>query len=229
MIREKQGAELFMRKKSRYGTASQQNPGSLALALNTLLISALLTGILWFGFSRLDYRFHWESIWDYRNNMLKGFLMTIVISCASLLLSTALGVLFGLAQRSRVHMVRIFARIYIEIIRGTPLLVQILIFFYVIANALGINNRYFAGVIVMSIFAGAYLAEIIRAGVESIGETQWETARAIGLTRKQTYRFIILPQVLTRVLPPLAGQFASLIKDSSLLSIIAIKEFTMAA
>jgi polar amino acid transport system permease protein len=81
----------------------------------------------------------------------------------------------------------------------------------------------------MSLFAGAYIAEIIRSGVESIGNTQRETARSIGLTKGQTYRHIIFPQVITRVLPPLAGQFASLIKDSSLLSIIAIKEFTLAA
>ena len=81
----------------------------------------------------------------------------------------------------------------------------------------------------MSLFSGAYISEIIRAGVNSIGATQRETAKSIGLNKYQTYKYIIFPQVITRVLPPLAGQFASLIKDSSLLSIIAIKEFTMAA
>jgi polar amino acid transport system permease protein len=199
------------------------------IILNTFIVVIVLAGLMGFGFSRLQYPFQWENVWNYRVNMFNGFLMTIAISAGSLIFSTLLGVSFGLAQRSRIHILRIFSRFYIEIIRGTPLLVQILIFFYVIANAMGINNRYFAGIAVMSIFAGAYLAEIIRAGVESVGSTQIETARAIGLTKKQTYRFIIFPQVIKRVLPPLAGQFASLIKDSSLLSIIAIKEFTMAA
>ncbi len=198
-------------------------------AVNSLLVFIILSGVMWFGFSRLQYTFIWENVWDYRTSLLDGFFMTVLISLGSLVLSTLLGLFFGLAQRSRVHLLRIFSRFYIEIIRGTPLLVQILIFFYVIANALGVNNRYAAGIVIMSVFSGAYLAEIIRAGVESVGATQLETARAIGLTKTQTYRFVVFPQVFTRVLPPLAGQFASLIKDSSLLSIIAIKEFTLAA
>jgi polar amino acid transport system permease protein len=116
-----------------------------------------------------------------------------------------------------------------ELIRGTPLLVQILIFFYVVADAFGIQNRYIVGVVVLSMFSGAYISEIVRAGIESIGESQLESARAIGFTRPQIYRFVIFPQVVRQVLPPLAGQFASLIKDSSLLSIISVSEFTLNA
>ncbi len=220
--------DLFLRPISP-GSSPRQKDSRGILAFNTLLVVLLLSGLMWFGFSRLQYTFMWDNVWIYRENLVNGFLMTILISLGSLLLSTLLGVFFGLAQRSRIHILRIFSRFYIEIIRGTPLLVQILIFFYVIANAMGVENRYTAGIVVMSIFSGAYLAEIIRAGVDSVGTTQIETAKAIGLTKPQTYRFVIFPQVITRVLPPLAGQFASLIKDSSLLSIIAIKEFTMAA
>ncbi len=219
---------LFLRPKN-WQMDSVKKENVWILSVNVLLVGILLSALMWFGFSRLQYVFMWEHVWYYRINMINGFLMTIVISISSLGLSVLLGIFFGLAQRSRIHMLRIFSRIYIEAIRGTPLLVQILIFFYVIANALGLNNRYVAGILIMSIFSGAYLAEIIRAGVESIGSTQIETARAIGLTKRQTYRFVVFPQVITRVLPPLAGQFASLIKDSSLLSIIAIKEFTLAA
>lgn len=86
-----------------------------------------------------------------------------------------------------------------------------------------------AGVLILSLFSGAYLAEIIRAGIESIPASQLESARAIGFTHLQTYRFVIAPQALRQILPPLAGQFASLIKDSSLLSIIGIGELTLAA
>ena len=114
-------------------------------------------------------------------------------------------------------------------IRGTPLLVQILVFFYVVADAFGVGDRYVVGVLTLSIFSGAYISEIIRAGIESVGESQLESARAIGLTRVQIYRYVVFPQVTRLVLPPLTGQFASLIKDSSLLSIIAVSEFTLNA
>ena len=197
--------------------------------LNILLVLALLTGLFWFGFSRLNIAFHWDTIWRYRVSFVTGFRMTIIISVFSLLLSILIGIFFGLARSFPFVPLRILARFYVEGIRGTPLLVQILIFFYVIANAMGINNRFVAGIVIMSIFSGAYIAEIIRSGVESISESQLETARSLGFSRGQIYRFIIFPQVISRILPPLAGQFASLIKDSSLLSIIAIKEFTMAA
>jgi polar amino acid transport system permease protein len=83
--------------------------------------------------------------------------------------------------------------------------------------------------VVLSLFAGAYIAEIVRAGIESVGASQRESARAIGLTTAQTYRYVIFPQALQQVLPPLAGQFASLVKDSSLLSIIGLAEFTYSA
>ena len=85
------------------------------------------------------------------------------------------------------------------------------------------------GVLILSFFSGAYISEIIRAGIESVGQSQLETAKAIGLTRAQTDRYVVFPQALRLALPPLAGQFVSLIKDSSLLSIIAVNEFTQAA
>ncbi len=193
------------------------------------MVIFLVGALFWFGFSRLGYRFAWESIYDYRMNFLKGYGMTLLISLAALALSLFLGLIFGLGQGSHILLLRYFSRTYIELIRGTPLLVQILIFFYVIANAAGVDNRFVAGILIMSLFSGAYIAEIIRGGVESIAESQLESARAIGLTPRQTYLYVIFPQVITRILPSLAGQLASLIKDSSLLSIIAIKEFTQAA
>lgn len=209
----------------------EDNPilGRGARVLNILLIVLLLGTLFWFGFSRMNYPFYWDTIWRYRISFFSGFWMTIIIALFSLILSALLGLVFGLAQGLPFVPLRILARFYVEGIRGTPLLVQILIFFYVIANAMGINNRFVVGIIIMSIFSGAYIAEIIRGGIESIGESQLETARSLGFSRGQIYRFIIFPQVISRILPSLAGQFASLIKDSSLLSIIAIKEFTMAA
>ncbi|MFM8809437.1 MAG: amino acid ABC transporter permease, partial [Chthoniobacterales bacterium] len=150
-------------------------------------------------------------------------------SLAALALSIALGLLTALTRRSHYPALRWFAAGYVEIVRGTPLLVQLLILFYVVANAIGLQDRYAAGVIILAIFSGAYIAEMIRSGIESVGKSQLESARAIGLTRTQTYRYVIFPQAIRNILPPLAGQAASIIKDSSLLSILGIEEFTLAA
>src|SRR5690606_30097209 len=114
-------------------------------------------------------------------------------------------------------------------IRGTPLLTQILIGYYLIANAVGWDSRFGVGLVILSCFSGAYLSEIFRAGVESIPRSQWLSAKAIGLTPAQTYRHVVIPQAVRRVLPASAGQFANLIKDSSLLFVISMHEFTMQA
>jgi polar amino acid transport system permease protein len=179
-----------------------------------------------FSFHHLAYHLRWESIYPYRWMFLQGWLTTIWISAAALVLSIFAGLCSALAQRSPFLPLHYLAKIYVELVRGTPLLVQILIFFYVVADALGVNNRYLVGVLTLAFFSGAYISEIFRAGIESIGNSQLDSARAIGLTRGQTYRYVIFPQAFRQTLPPLAGQFVSLVKDSSLLSIISISEFT---
>lgn len=171
----------------------------------------------------------WDSVWHYRDVFWKGWGLTISISLISLILSITIGAVVAFCRSSQIIPLRSIAFLYVEIVRGTPLLVQILFFFYVVANAIGLENRLTAGVLILSLFSGAYLAEMIRAGIESIPASQLEAARAIGFTTPQIYRFLIAPQALRQILPPLAGQLASLIKDSSLLSIIGIGEFTLAA
>ena len=191
---------------------------------------ALLTAALFtFAFNQLHYGWNWPAIWAYRQKFVQGWLMTVAISAAALLVSVFIGVVTALARRARFLPLRYAAALYVEAVRGTPLLVQILILFYVVANAVGVENRYVVGVLTLSLFAGAYLAEMVRAGIESIRDSQLESARAIGLTRGQTYRYVIFPQVVRQLIPPLTGQFASIIKDSSLLSIIALNDFTLNA
>ncbi len=180
-------------------------------------------------FTNINYEFQWDSIWEYRKKFIDGFFMTIYISFFALILSLLIGVIFAYGQNSKVIIVRFFSRFYIEIIRGTPLLVQILIFFYVFASNLGFDNRYIVGTVILAMFSGAYVTEIIRAGVKSIDKGQYESAKSLGFTPTQSYMYIIFPQAYKRILPPLTGQFASIIKDSSLLSIISISEFTMNA
>jgi polar amino acid transport system permease protein len=189
----------------------------------------LLSLIFSFAFSRLQYGWDWGAVYSYRQKFVTGWLVTLAISAAALVASLVTGLGAALAQRSLFLPLRYLGKLYIELIRGTPLLVQILVFFYVVADAFGVGNRYAVGILTLALFAGAYISEIIRAGIESIGDSQLESARAIGLTRRQTYRYVIFPQVMRRILPPMAGQFASLIKDSSLLSIIAVNEFTLNA
>ncbi len=103
---------------------------------------------------------------------------------------------------------------------------QIYLFFYIFGTAWGIENRFLAGVFILSIFEGAYIAEIIRGSLISIDESQLESARAVGFTKNQTIAYVIMPQLIARTLPALTGQFASIIKDSSLLSMIAVIELT---
>jgi polar amino acid transport system permease protein len=186
----------------------------------------VISMVFFFSFGRLAYHLRWDSIYQYRALFWRGWFTTIGISAAALVLSLVFGLLSALARRSRLLPLRYLARIYVELVRGTPLLVQILISFYVVADAIGLTNRYLVGILTLAFFSGAYISEIIRAGIESVGASQLESARAIGLTPAQTYRHVIFPQAVRQSLPPLAGQFVSLVKDSSLLSIIAISEFT---
>ena len=197
-------------------------------AVISLLLGAALLAAFCFGIMQA-LSWDWSGVWGYRQVFWSGWLHTIWISAAALALSILLGSLAALANRSRYPALRWFATGYVELVRGTPLLVQLLILFYVVGNAIGLEDRYLAGIIILAVFSGAYIAEMFRAGIESVGKSQLESARAIGLTRVQTYRYVIFPQAIRNVLPPLAGQAASIIKDSSLLSILGIEEFTLAA
>lgn len=195
--------------------------------LNIVIVIFLVLAILNYSFEKLDYPYDWFGIIDkYKHKFLIGFTMTIVISIFSLIASFIVGLFLVLGQKTNFLPIYYFSKGFTEIIRGTPLIVQIYLFYYVIGTAFGIENRYLMGVLIMGIFSGAYVSEIFRAGIESIEKVQFETARALAFTKVQTYRYIVLPQVIKRVMPPLAGQFVSLIKDSSLLSIIAVNEFT---
>ncbi|WP_228146300.1 amino acid ABC transporter permease [Poseidonibacter lekithochrous] len=196
---------------------------------NLLFLAIIVITPIYLMFSNISYNFNWAHVYEYKQKFINGFIMTIIISFFALILSFIIGLFFAYAQNSKVIILRFFSRFYIEIIRGTPLLVQILIFFYVFANNLGFENRYIVGTFILAIFSGAYVSEIIRAAIQSIEKEQFETSLSLGMSNFQMYRYIIFPQAFKRMLPALTGQFASIIKDSSLLSIIAISEFTMNA
>jgi len=154
-----------------------------------------------------------------------GLIVTLWISAAASFFGLIIGLITGLCRVANNVTLRQLSIFYIELIRGTPLLVQIFIFYYFLGTVLDID-RFVAGICALAIFAGAYVAEIIRAGIQSIPKGQMEAARSLGMNVAQAMIHIILPQAFKRVLPPLAGQFISLIKDSSLVSVIAITDLT---
>ena len=154
-----------------------------------------------------------------------GLWVTIWISFVSGFFGLIIGLITGLCRIAKNPTLRGLAVLYIELIRGTPLLVQIFIFYFFIGTVLHLD-RIVAGIGALSLFVGAYTAEIIRAGIQSIPKGQTEAARSLGMSAAETMIHIVLPQAFKRVLPPLAGQFISLIKDSSLVSVIAITDLT---
>jgi polar amino acid transport system permease protein len=169
--------------------------------------------------------------------LLLGLGVTLKVSVYSIFFGIILGLVGGISRMAKNPALKWSAITYVELIRGSPLLVQIFIWYFVLATMFdSILKKYgfpeipalWYGVAALSFFTGAYVTEIVRAGIQSIHRGQIEAARSLGMTGAQTMKHIILPQAMRRILPPLAGQFISLIKDSSLLGIIAIRELTKA-
>lgn len=157
--------------------------------------------------------------------LLTGLWTTMWISAVSSVFGLLIGLIAGLMKISKNYTVRTLAAIYVEVIRGTPLLVQIFIAYFFFGTVFNLD-RNVAGIGALALFAGAYVAEIIRSGIQSIAKGQMEAARSLGMSMPQAMIDVILPQAFKRILPPLSGQFISLIKDSSLVSVIAITDLT---
>lgn len=198
-------------------------------SITSIIFILLFIGLIYAAFFAANQKLDWSSVWAYRELFFKGWLITVGLSIASLFLSLCIGSIAALFSQSKIPALSFLNKLYVEIIRGTPLLVQILFFYYVVAHHIGLENRYIAGIIILSIFNGAYIAEMLRAGIEYVSATQIQSAQAIGLSKSQAYRFVIFPQAIRQIIPSLTGQFASIIKDSSLLSIIGINELTNSA
>ena len=169
--------------------------------------------------------------------LMQGLWLTLKVSVVAIVFGILVGLVAGLARVSANPAFKWTSIAYIELIRGSPLLVQIFIWYFVLGTLINtllakqgltqIPPLWF-GVAALAGFTGAYVAEMVRAGIQSIHRGQTEASRSLGMTYVQSMRRVILPQAMRRILPPLAGQFISLIKDSSLLGIIAIRELTKA-
>lgn len=157
--------------------------------------------------------------------LMRGLWTTLWLSAISSVFALFLGLATGLARVSKNITLRGLAMVYVECIRGTPLLVQIFIAYFFLGTVFNLS-RNVCGVGALALFAGAYVAEIVRAGIQAIPKGQMEASRSLGMTAFQTMKDIVLPQAFKKILPPLSGQFISLIKDSSLVSVIAITDLT---
>ncbi|MEH7334381.1 amino acid ABC transporter permease [Neobacillus drentensis] len=167
----------------------------------------------------------WDILAEYAPFFLKGTLLTIGLSIASILIGTILGLFIGLGKMMRNKLLALPFSVYVTCFRGTPLLVQILlIHFAVVPLFLGETNAIVAAIVTLSLNAAAYIAEIFRAGIQSIDRGQMEAARSLGMNHVQAMRHVILPQAIKRMIPPLGNEFVVLIKESSLASIVAAPE-----
>lgn len=162
---------------------------------------------------------------------------TILLTTVAVLCGTILGLFLGLAKMSSRVILRVPAAIYVEVFRGTPMFVQILLIHFAVIPSIWqtffpnaeIPSALFSGFVALSLNAAAYIAEIFRAGIQSIDVGQMEAARSLGMTKSMAMRLIIIPQAFLRMLPALGNEFIALLKDSSLLAVIATPELGYAA
>ncbi|MBK3562969.1 amino acid ABC transporter permease [Streptomyces sp. MBT62] len=167
----------------------------------------------------------WSVIWSNRELYVSGLWATVLLSIAAIATGTLLGLLVAAVRTSRIPVLAQLARGYLEVFRGTPLLIQML-FLYFGAAYLGLVGItvFGAALLALTLYQGAYIAEIFRAGIEAVPRGQWEAARVLGLPRVQTFFNVVLPQTRAIVLPPLVGQYLSLIKDTSIAVVIGYVE-----
>jgi polar amino acid transport system permease protein len=152
-----------------------------------------------------------------------GILRTFQVTVISILFALVIGLVAGLGRISRVTIVNRIATVYVEVIRGIPLLVQLFYIYFALGRFLSLD-RLVAAITAMSICYGAYMAEIFRAGIQAIPKGQMEAALALGMSRRQALRLVILPQTVRVILPPIGNEFIALLKDSSLVSIVAVSD-----
>lgn len=171
----------------------------------------------------MDFRF--DIIGEYAPFFVQGTLLTIGFSLAGILIGTVLGLLIGLGKMMRNKILAFPFDVYITFFRGTPLFVQILlIHFGIVPLFTGETNAVIAAILALSLNSAAYISEIFRAGIQSIDNGQMEAARSLGMNHVQAMRFVILPQAVKRMIPPLGNEFVTLIKESSLAAVIAAPE-----
>jgi polar amino acid transport system permease protein len=199
--------------------------------LQFVALSAVLIWVILRGAQGMGYNWQWAKVPRYLYRVVdgevvlgpltKGLLVTLDITWIAMLLCIAIGTGVAVLRLSGSRIGRAIAWTYIEVIRNTPILVQILIMYFIIGRIFSIP-RFWAGVLCLAFYEGAFAAEIIRGGITSVRKGQWEAARSLGLSAFDVYRDIVIPQAIPLMLPPLAGVLVNLVKHSAIVSVIAV-------
>lgn len=203
-----------------------------------LQIAVLLIGISWVlqsGAQAMHYHWQWLRVPDYvfffedghwySGELIDGLLVTLKLTLLSGIATLILALCTALLRLSDSKVGRLFAFIYIEVIRNTPLLVQIYLLYFVFGPYLGLE-RFSTAILALALFQGAYTAEVIRSGLLAVDKGQFEACRTLGLSRFNSYRYIIFPQVIKKTLPSLTNEAISLVKNTSIVSVMAIFDLT---
>ncbi len=164
-----------------------------------------------------------DPYWRLLTFLPDGILITFQVTFFSILLSIPIGLLTGLGRLSRNRFINLIASTYVEVIRGIPLLVQLFYIYYALGRFLNVPDL-LAAIVALSVCYGAYMGEVFRAGIEAISKGQSEAARSLGFNRFQTMMLVILPQAWRTILPPVGNEFIAMLKDTSLVSIIAVAD-----
>ncbi len=175
-------------------------------------------------------------LWKHKLFILSGAVVTLKLTIGAVIVGLILGVILGMGRVSRVFCFRAFSEVYVQLFRGTPMLLQIFFIFfgvpqiYLLVTGSPMNpDPLMVGIIALGLNSGAYVAEIVRAGIQAVGNGQMEAGRSIGLSYGQTMRLIILPQAMKKIIPPLGNEAIVLLKDSSLVSVIGTQELMYSA
>ncbi|MGR3638085.1 amino acid ABC transporter permease [Alterinioella nitratireducens] len=206
--------------------------------VSVLIYAAVMAAIIYGSFTgaqNMGYNWQWHRVpqflWTFTDDgiemgeMFYGLGVTIQLSLTAFALATAIGLLIALLRLSGLVVGSAVAIAFLEFIRNIPLLVLLYLFYYVLGPIFGLD-RYTASVLTLAVFHSALISEILRAGINAVAVGQWEAAKSIGMTTGQTYRYIILPQSVRFMLPPMTGEVVHLIKSSAIVSVIAVAELT---
>ena len=215
-------------------TAPRQRSPLIDIAQFTVLTGALV----WLavrGANSMGYNWQWYRIPRYfyeeidgetiLGPFLRGIGVTLELTAWAAVLTLAIGLVTALLRMSDSFSGRLLARVYLEAIRNTPLLVQLYLFYFVLSPIIGVD-RFWTGVLTLAFYEGSFASEIFRAGIQSVARGQWEAGESIGLAGREIYRYIVLPQAVPLMLPPLTGLIISLIKHSAIVSVIAVFDLT---
>ena len=216
-------------------SASSHIARSIWQILQAILVFSIIAWLIYAGAAAMEYRWQWYRVgpFFYRivdgefiaGPLIRGIIVTLQLAGVSSVLAILIGAFTAIGRMSNSIAGRSIATTYLEIIRNTPLLVQLFMFYFVLAPIFGID-RFWAGVLCLAAFEGSFAAEIIRGGIQAVDRGQYEAADATGLSKFDKYFCVILPQALPLILPPLTGLLISLIKHSAFVSVIAVAELT---